>query len=63
MRRSRGPNAFRSARPFRSAKKAAVFIAASFSATAVATNWFMLMPSSRASFSTADLTDFGRRKG
>ena len=40
-----------------------MFIAASFSATAVATNWFMLMPSSRANFSTADLTDFGRRKG
>jgi hypothetical protein len=29
----------------RSAKRSAVFIAASFSATAVATNWFMLMPS------------------
>ena len=35
----------------------------SLSATAVATNWFMLMPSSRASFSAAAFTDLGRRSG
>jgi hypothetical protein len=36
---------------------------ASFSATAVATNRFMLMPSSRASFSTAALIERGKRNG
>ena len=42
LRRIRRSNAVKSARFRRSAKKAAVFMAASFSETAVATNWLML---------------------
>jgi hypothetical protein len=43
----------------RSAKKAAVFMAASFSETAVATNWLMLIPSALAGRATSAFTKRG----
>jgi hypothetical protein len=53
----------RSARALRSAKKAsAVVIAESFSAAAMTRNWFMLVPSAAANFSTAAFKEFGSRK-
>ena len=47
----------------RVAKKSALFIAATFSATAVATNWLMLVPSSLLISATAAFRDAGRRYG
>ena len=55
--------ASKSARSRRCAKNAAVFIAASFSATAVATNWLTLVPSALARRTTSALTEVGRRSG
>jgi len=55
--------AVKSARDLRIAKKSAVFRAATFSATAVATNWLMLTPSSFARRSTSARTERGRRRG
>src|SRR5712691_5093126 len=55
--------ALKSARAFRSAKNRAVCKAETFSATAVATNWLMLVPSSRLSLSTASFNDRGSRRG
>ncbi len=52
-----------SARPARSAKNAAVFMAESFSATAVATNWLRLIPSALAIFYAAAFTERGSRNG
>jgi hypothetical protein len=39
------------------------FIADTFSATAITTNWSMLAPSWRLSFSTAAFRETGKRKG
>ena len=47
----------------RSAKKSAVRIADSFSATAVLTNWLMLVPSRRLTSLTACFRDDGIRRG
>jgi hypothetical protein len=55
--------AAKSARSRRSAKNAAVFMAASFSATAVATNWFTLVPSALARRTTSAFIDVGSRRG
>ena len=63
LRRIRRSNAVKSARFRRSAKKAAVFMAASFSETAVATNWLMLIPFALARRSTSAFTERGRRSG
>jgi hypothetical protein len=54
--------ALKSARAFRSSKYRAVWSAETFSATAVATNWLMLVPSSLLSRSTASFRDFGSRR-
>ncbi len=51
------------ARSRRSRKNVAVFMAASFSATVVATNWLKLVPSSLARRTTSALTEVGRRSG
>jgi hypothetical protein len=51
------------ARAFRSAKKRAVARAETFSATATATNWFMLVPSSLLSRSAASFSDRGSLNG
>ena len=56
-------NALKSARAFRSAKNRAVWSAETFSATAVATNWLILVRSSRLRRTTASLSDRGSRKG
>src|ERR1700678_834806 len=56
-------NALNSARALRSSKYTAVCRAETFSATAVAMNWFMLVPSSLLNRSTAFLSDFGSRRG
>src|SRR5580700_11755772 len=53
----------KSARALRSAKKSAVCKAESFSATAVATNWFMLVLSSLLCRSTALFSERGNRRG
>ena len=63
LRRIRRSDAVKSARFRRSAKKAAVFMAASFSETAVATNWLMLILSALARRSTSAFTERGRRSG
>src|SRR5580692_3853358 len=63
LRRMIRSKAAKSARAWRSAKNSPVVIAASFSATAVAMNWFTLMPSCFARFSTSALTERGRRSG
>src|SRR6266446_2095773 len=55
--------ALKSARALRSAKNSAVCKAESFSATAVATNWFMLVLSSLLCRSTALFSDRGNRRG
>src|SRR5580693_1817254 len=55
--------ALNSARALRSSKNTAVCSAETFSATAVATNWFMLVPSSLLNRSTAFFSDFGSRRG
>jgi len=55
--------ALKSARAFRSVKKRAVWSAETFSATAVAMNWLMLVRSSRLNRSTASLSDRGYRNG
>src|SRR5437660_647085 len=55
--------ALKSARARRSAKNSAVCKAESFSATAVATNWFMLVLSSLLCRSTALFSDRGKRRG
>src|ERR1700683_1951969 len=55
--------ALNSARALRSSKNTAVCSAETFSATAVAMNWFMLVPSSLLNRSTAFLSDFGSRRG
>ena len=47
----------------RSVKNPAVFRADSFSATAVVTNWLILVPSARLTSATAALNDAGSRKG
>jgi hypothetical protein len=56
-------NALKSARAFRFVKNSAVCNAETFSATAVATNWFMLVRSSRLIRATASFSDRGSRKG
>lgn len=56
-------NALKSARALRSAKNSAVCKAASFSAKALATNWFMLVLSSLLCRSTALFSERGKRKG
>src|ERR1019366_8034648 len=55
--------ALKSARACRFVKYVAVRRAETFSATAVATNWLMLVRSSRLNRSTASLSDRGSRKG
>ena len=55
--------ALKSARALRSAKNSAVCKAESFSATAVATNWFMLVLSSFLCRSTALFSERGSRTG
>ena len=52
-----------SASALRAAKKSAVFMAETFSATAVATNWLMLVPSSLAICAAASFSDLGSRSG
>ena len=47
----------------RSVKNSAVFIAETFSATAVATNWLMLVPSALLISATAAFSDAGSRNG
>jgi hypothetical protein len=51
----------KSARARRSSKNRAVWRAETFSATAVATNWLMLVPSSLLNLLTASLSDRGKR--
>jgi hypothetical protein len=55
--------ALKSALAFRSTKKWAVWSAETFSATAVATNWLILVRSSLLRRTTASLSDRGSRKG
>jgi hypothetical protein len=55
--------ALKSARARRSSKYFAVWRADTFSATAVATNWLILVRSSRLSRSTASLSERDSRKG
>ncbi|MGB2664180.1 MAG: hypothetical protein WAK48_09265, partial [Candidatus Acidiferrum sp.] len=55
--------ALKSARFLRSAKNSAVCKADNFSATAVATNWFMLVLSSLLCRSTALFSERGNRRG
>ena len=62
-RRSRQRAASMSASALRAAKKSAVFMAETFSATAVATNWLMLVPSSLAICAAASFRDLGSRSG
>jgi len=53
----------KSARALRLAKNSAVCKAESFSATAVAMNWLMLVPSSLLCCSTAFFSERGKRSG